>query len=272
MEDIEVNKYGEKLPPKNNKIALIDADTIAFIACSNTEVQIDEEQWEPNLSAAMIEAENKIEKILEQTGCQQLELHFSDSRECFRYYIQSDGTLDWSKRNEYKANRKDMRAPAGLIELKKMLHKKYKGTISTKWEADDEVIFRYKQNPEKYILVAIDKDVLNSVEGNHFNYYESMKYNKDMKWVETDSYTAFIWPYVQALTGDTSDNVKGVKGIGPAKANKILRGCFTPNDAWVAVVDAYKKAGMTEENAVATYNMVSMHLLTKDGIKIKEIK
>ena len=270
MEDINVDKYGKKLPPKNNKIALVDADTIAFIACSNTEVQVDEDQWEPNLTAALMEAENKIERILEQTGCQQIELHFSDSRECFRYYIQSDGTLDWTKRNEYKANRKNMRAPAGLMELKKTLNDKYKGTISTKWEADDEVVFRY--DPEVYILVAIDKDVLNSVTGTHFNYYESMKYGKDMKWVETESYTAFIWPYVQTLTGDTSDNVKGVKGIGPAKANKALAGCFTPTDAWKAVVEAYEKAGMNERNALATFNMVSMHLLTEDGIKIREIE
>jgi 5'-3' exonuclease len=275
------------MPAKNDKIALIDADTVAFAACLNVQTAGDvlgqefytDEEWQeiqenPQYDAeegvlwdtcpiqALIKAEEKIKRILDKTGCQEVELHFTGGKENFRYDIASN----------YKANRTG-RPPAGLRELKEALCKKYTGTIHTKYEADDAVVYTKNKDPEKYILCAIDKDVLNSVHGTHFNYYESALYNIEMKWVEVDRHTSLIWRYLQTLTGDTTDNIIGLKGIGPAKANKILAGCMSHAELWQAVCDAYKSKGRTKDEALLNMNLVDMGLLQDDGtIKLRTHK
>jgi 5'-3' exonuclease len=41
------------------------------------------------------------------------------------------------------------------------------------------------------------------------------------------------------LTGDNADNIKGLYGIGPKKAEKLLAGCDTEESMWEVVVKAY---------------------------------
>lgn len=280
--DIDVDTYGEIMPPKNGKIALIDADTIAYTACLATEVEQDvlprdfynDDEWEAIVSSpeynpetgmlwiaqpelALEKAKEKIQRILDRTGCVDVELHFTGGKSNFRYFIYP----------QYKATR-TARRPAGLNELKVMLCEEYNGTIHTDFEADDVVVYKLKAESEKYILCAIDKDVLNSVEGKHYNYYESAVYGIDMKWVETDRYTSIIWPFLQVLTGDTSDNIRGLAGIGPAKARKILAGCLSFEELWQAVSAAYVKAGRSEDEALLNMNLVNMHLLKDYKIKL----
>ena len=45
--------------------------------------------------------------------------------------------------------------------------------------------------------------------------------------------------YTQCLTGDRSDNIKGIEKIGPKKAEKILAGCVTEKEMFDAVRNAY---------------------------------
>ena len=278
--DIDLDIDGQVMPPKNDKIALIDADTIAYTACLNSEVAVEvlprdfysDEEWqalldnpnfveaegvvyEADVKLAMTKANEKLQRIMDKTGCQKFELHFTGGKDNFRYSIYP----------EYKASR-TVRRPAGLVEVKKELAKKFGGTIHTKWEADDAVVYNYTTNPDKYILCAIDKDVLNSVEGKHFNYYESAQYNIEMKWHETDRYKAIVWPFLQTLMGDTSDNIKGLRGIGPAKAQKILDGCLTRSELWAATKQAYRNQGRPESDALLNMNLVNMHLLKGDKI------
>ena len=197
--DISVDTFGGVIAPKNDKIALIDADTIAYTACLSTEVEVEamprdfytEEEWnvlnvkdgvhyEIDLNLALEKAEDKIQRILDRTGCQSFELHFTGGRDNFRYEVYPG----------YKAKRVDLRTPAGLNDLKVMLCEKYNGVIHTKWEADDAVVFYKNKEYDKYTLCAVDKDVYNSVPGTHFNYYESGHYNIDMKWIDVSIDTA----------------------------------------------------------------------------------
>jgi len=283
--DIELDIDGKVMPEKNDKIALVDADTVAYTACLNVEVAGDilgeefysEMEWDaivndPQYDAdegvlyetdpeqALAKAEEKLKRIMDKTGCQEVELHFTGGRENFRYKVNP----------EYKANR-TTRAPAGLSQLKKDLANKYNGTIHTKWEADDAVVYLAEKYPEKYVLSAIDKDVLNSVEGKHFNYYESALYNIEMKWVEVDRHTALTWRYLQTLMGDKTDNIIGLKGIGPAKAAKILRDCYSHKELWQAVCKAYESKGRTKDEALMNLNLVDMKLLHEVDGKL-EIK
>lgn len=276
--EIDLDIDGNVMPAKHEKIGLVDADTIAYTACLNTEVAEEvlpehmytEMEWDAivndrhydadnevlytcNIDLAVQKAEEKMQRILDKTGCKFLELHFSYGRNNFRYEVNP----------EYKANRNGMRPPAGLAEVKEALAEKYNGIIHTRYEADDAVV--KLMDHDKYVLCAVDKDVLNSVPGRNFNYYESAAYNIEMKWVEVSETTARQWKYLQTLMGDKTDNVIGLKGIGPKKAEKILEGLETDKEMWQAVVAAYEKAGRTEDEAIMNLNLVDMTLVQADN-------
>ena len=160
--DIDLSSSGKVLPQKNDKIALIDADTIVFGACTVKEfveavTEDDEgnlvEVYDINLDEAYQHAVDKINDILTATGCQDFELHFTVGRKSFRY-----ARVD----EEYKANRVGGRAPKGLYELKKLFVERNpdKAFMWSEFEADDVVIVKKKNYVDKYILCAVDKDVL----------------------------------------------------------------------------------------------------------------
>jgi len=271
--DIDIDIDGKVMPKENGKIALIDADTLAYTSCLLVEQQefqlgkefCTDEEWEEiikhptydeknhciwtiELDLAYDKALEKLQRIYDKTGCRECEMHFTSGKDNFRYKVKSD----------YKANRTG-RTPAGLGELKRRLLDTFEGTLSTSWEADDVVVWKKEQDPDKYTMVAIDKDLLYSVEGKHFNYYESSKFKIEMKWVEVDAETRMKWPYIQSIVGDKVDNIEGIKGLGPKKAEKVFAGCTTELECWEALVDCYESNGKTMIDALQTMRLVGMH-------------
>jgi len=55
----------------------------------------------------------------------------------------------------------------------------------------------------------------------------------------------------QTLVGDASDGYKGCPGVGPKGAEKLLGRTGDQRDDWGAVVEAFRKAGLTEDDALA---------------------
>lgn len=268
--DIDLDSNGEAII-KNDKIALIDADTIVYNACLACERVIEllpkefytDEEWaelmklgEPDelgrvydssLTEIIAHVDYKINKILELTGCKGVELHFTGSgMNSFRYDLYP----------EYKSNRKGIHRPTYLVTSKTMVATKYNGSIHEKIEADDAVVYLMRKYPEKYILCAVDKDVLNAVAGRHFNYYESGQYNIDMKWQETDEESARLFPYRQAIAGDKSDNIIGLHRVGPATAKKIIPdGTENPEQV---LIEVFEQNGRTKEEALLNYKLCFM--------------
>jgi len=62
--------------------------------------------------------------------------------------------------------------------------------------------------------------------------------------------------YTQMLTGDRTDNIIGLKGIGPKKAEKILVDCKTEEEMYATVVKSYLEAGLTEERVTENGNLL----------------
>jgi len=242
----------------NDKIALIDADTIVFGAVSVHEyeyydIEKGENAFGINLEDALSHSLEHVEKILAATGCKSAELYFTAGIN-FRYQVDPD----------YKANRKGLHRPPGLKETKIEMLEHYPGKICTEWEADDEVVYLKKKYPEKYILCAVDKDVIKSTPGKHWNYYSSAKYNIEPKWVEVDDTAAIRYNFLQAIIGDSTDGIKGVPGIGAKGAEKFIP--KEPNndyECWVGVVKAFESKGLTILDALVTYQLVSMHQLVE---------
>lgn len=280
MVDVELSNRGEVIPGKTDKIALIDADTLVFATCvsmqyyedlmpdefygpDELELIISDNNYDPienrlygiDLERAIEVCKDKIERICDLTGCSDFELHFTGTRSSFRYFIAPQG-------KPYKGNRND-RPPTGLGEIKQYFVNSGKGILHSKWEADDAVVCLKENYPDKYVLCALDKDVIYSVAGTHFNYYESDRYSISMKFVEVSEETALKNPFVQALTGDGSDNIAGISGIGKVKANKALKDCTTELECWKVVKKIYEDNGLFEEDAKETVRLVHMHQLTK---------
>lgn len=286
--DIDLDTQGNAIT-KRDDIALIDADTMIFAACLHCEEQHElmsqdfytESEWqeiikdpgyfEPTNSIYKIDIEQaylyskeKLQTILDNTGCTEYELHFTIGRESFRYTTVS---------KDYKANRSadpTKRAPTGLRALKDYWVEHNPGIAfnHAKWEADDIVVCKKEKWPDKYLLVALDKDVLYSLPGEHFNYYSSVQWNKDMKFFTVTTDEALRHHYLQCLTGDAGDNVIGLKGIGLKKAEKLLYNCNTHASLWDAVLKAYTKIGVLKNGepadelaAIINMRLVSMNQL-----------
>ena len=80
-------------------------------------------------------------------------------------------------------------------------------------------------------VVSIDKD-LDQFVGWHYNPKKKIRYL-----ISPNDAIRFF--YYQMLVGDTADNVKGVKGIGPKKAERILANCETEEEMFDTVRDLY---------------------------------
>jgi len=86
-------------------------------------------------------------------------------------------------------------------------------------EADDLVSIWAHECMAKdipYVVVGIDKDLL-QIPGDHYNFAKGTHQNVDR---DTANYNLMR----QCLTGDSADNIPGIKGIGPKRADGILAG------------------------------------------------
>jgi hypothetical protein len=263
---------------KLSKTALIDADTLAYTTCLEIEWQEEllpremysDKEWKEIVQTPGYVAEEhciyrtdfddllktaimRVEEIRHHTSTKDVELYFSSGK-TFRHKLC----------DTYKGNRKTMRYPEGLEWLKNELIKHYNGKVLDEVEADDMVVYLKRTNPDKYVLCAIDKDVLNSVPGKHFDYYY-----KRMHFVEIDEQTTIKWAYIQCLMGDPSDNVAGLRGIGKKRAEKALAECATPCEYWEKVVGMYIDRGHSIEDAIETMRLVHMHQISVQDGKIK---
>jgi 5'-3' exonuclease len=222
----------------NKNLTIIDSDSIAYM-CGNADT----------LAESIIKVDERIENIIKNTNADYISLFISRGK-YFRHDISSD----------YKANRTGT-PPKWMRSLKSYLEDKYKANWMAKVEADDLVAywmnfnvclntegFIYDKNNEfqtiawdvNLTMSAIDKDLIKSIPGKHYNFtfkpteeakakkkadpeYKIMESEIIQGWFEeTDQKYAnnFIW--LQMLMGDSSDGVVGIPRMGPKKAEKWM--------------------------------------------------
>lgn len=297
MEKAKGNLMDETLAVKQlsnpNMILLMDADTLAYAVCSVCEYGDDEAGYSIDMEYALKTGIEKAELIRIASGCGAVELHFTKGKN-FRYTVDTN----------YKSNRSDTRTPCGLSELKDLLSNEFPGSkIHTAIEADDYVVWAKKTFPEKYILGAVDKDVLYSVAGEHYNYYQNEKFGIKPSFTTTQPETVLPWFYLQVLMGDAGDGIQGIPKCGPVKAFEILapdlaaefkalkdeykfekgkapndilkqillgkylinKMCQDTSTMYERALKGYTDAGLTETDLIRTARLVSMHQLDEKG-------
>ena len=140
-----------------------------------------------------------------------------------RIAVKGHGNFRTSIADSYKGNRKRELEPGEKKALKyghQHLIDKYDAIMAHDMEADDLVsIWAWEciQSNQPYVIVHIDKD-LNMIPGNHYNFVKKEEYYVDF---EKGHYNFMM----QMLVGDATDNIPGIKGIGPKKAEKLLLNC-----------------------------------------------
>ena len=130
----------------------------------------------------------------------------------------------------YKGNRSAPK-PKHLQLIRDYLVSAWDFKISVGQEADDEIAIEHTARNYESIIASIDKDFL-QLKGKHWNFVK-----KEM--TEVNEEEALLNFYRQVLTGDRVDNIIGLKGIGPVKADKILNGCTSAAEMYTACVEAY---------------------------------
>ncbi len=140
---------------------------------------------------------------------------------------------DIAKTVPYKGNRKDAKKPKHYDALRDCMITRLGAVVVDGQEADDEVAIRMTKEPDKYLLVGVDKD-LRQIPGWHHN----------PKKAETDyvsDFEGYLSFCAQLLTGDRVDNIPGLDGIGPVKAGKALAKAKTKEELLQAVWKAYQE-------------------------------
>lgn len=145
----------------------------------------------------------------------------------------------------YKGNR-DLPKPIYYQAIRDYLVNSWGAEVVEGREADDQLAIEQSREwddtkkasrfPEKEVITiicSIDKD-LKQVPGWHYNW------NTDEAPVWVSESQAIHNFYMQLCTGDKVDNIQGIKGVGPAKAKKILENCNTEKEMYDAVFNAYR--------------------------------
>jgi hypothetical protein len=130
----------------------------------------------------------------------------------------------------YKGNRTGNK-PKHYAAIREYLQDTWGFQLIEGQEADDEMAIQATIQGSQSVICTIDKD-LDQVEGWHYNFVKRTLYYVD----ELQGLRNF---YCQVLTGDRIDNVIGLRGIGPAKASKLLEGASTPQEMYDRCVRAY---------------------------------
>lgn len=195
------------------KLALIDADSIYFrAACSASNSR---------------ELKKKIDSIMNETL-----FNCGTVKDKAMVAVKGKGNFRKDIFKDYKATRKplDEKIAKNLSIGHAHMLKKWNAVEADGMEADDLVSIWAHESKEMdvdYIICGIDKD-LKQIPGHHYNF------NKRI-FDEVNEDQANMCLMLQCLTGDTSDNIPGIKGIGPKKAEKILKDI--PMDSRWSVVE-----------------------------------
>ena len=142
----------------------------------------------------------------------------------FRYKV--------AKSHPYKEIRKITPKPVELPRARQYLIDNFNAIVSEGEEADDLIAIEATRCGPTTVVASIDKDML-QIPCRHFNINTG-------KWKTVSEFAGLKFFYTQLLTGDAADNIKGVHGIGPKTAEKLLKGLSTEEELWDVCVKAYE--------------------------------
>ncbi len=215
---------------------LIDGDWIAYVGCSANEQDIRWTDTIHTLHSDEGDVKNTIVTMLESYQA------IADD-DAVIICLSSYPTFRHEEFPDYKSNRLGKRKPLCLSAIRQWMEDAYPSVVKPMLEADDCMgLLATDGSVPDPVIVSIDKD-MRTVPCR-------LLANQTIETInEIDADRAWM---SQALTGDSTDGYKGVKGVGPVGANKILGDLITVQEMWPKVVGAYLKAGLQTADAIRT--------------------
>jgi DNA polymerase I len=215
-------------------ILLIDADITAYQSTSSAENEI---EWDPDIwtvDTDLGKAKEHFHWLLSEykrlTGIDEYKL-------CFSHKVNFRKELY----PQYKGNRKG-RKPVGYSAIKEWAMAEFPSFCKEGLEGDDCLGILATMFKGKTIIVSMDKD-LKTIPGKFFKLSPSGEHEM-MDITDAEAEYNFL---TQALTGDASDGYPGLPGVGPKKAEDLLK---KRGAVWKTVEDAYVSAGLTKDDAI----------------------
>lgn len=229
-------------------IALIDQDLLCYRCAASAE--------NDDLGIAIYRIDELLDNILNKT-------------EATSYRAFLTGANNFRKQiyPEYKANRTQPK-PKHLKDLQIYSLEKLNAEFAPEGlEADDALAINQKYlgvNIKETIICSLDKDLL-QVPGHHFSWEINGKgWTRPDTFIEQSHLEGLRLFYKQCLKGDTSDNVKGIEGLGEKKATKILEDCTSELEMFKKVRDLYGNDDEFNMNASVLWILRSLDDSWKD--------
>lgn len=210
------------MPKKKKKLTkpkiLIDGDIFAYRAAFSCQDE---------------DLENAIDKVDDLLEWSIKSCSFKYDTKDYQVFLTGKGNFryDIAVTYEYKGNRKKAEKPEHLEGIRKHMINHWGAVVSKNEEADDLIAIAATDVGPEAIVVSIDKDML-QLPCRHYNP------TKD-EHIVVSNFDAMKFFYKQILTGDKADNIKGLYGVGPAKAEKIVADCKTEADFYEECLHQY---------------------------------
>ena len=159
--------------------------------------------------------------------------------------LRGEGNFRYDIEEDYKGHRSAKTADEALLARRKALDAyayKLGHFKSDNCEADDVVSIwaDAEEDKDSFVIAHIDKDI-DMVTGWHYNFGKKTPVyyiDDDMGWLKLCT---------QMLTGDSTDNIKGIKGVGPKTAAKLLAEAHTSDAMLTIVTEAWQETTDTED-------------------------
>lgn len=219
-------------------LALLDGDILCYRcgwACEHAAEGV--AKWQ---------IDQTITRIIEETNASDWKIYLSGDNN-FRYFVFPD----------YKANRRDMRRPRWLEPLREHLVSEWSASIADGYEADDAIGIESSLSPDDSVVCSIDKD-LRQLPTNHYHFV-------NRTWLHISPLEGWRNFFLQLLTGDATDNIKGCPGIGNVKAERALRDLTSASGFYEAVVEHYYAVYKESWSEELELNATLLYILRKEN-------
>lgn len=223
-QEMLTNEMYEKL---STLTALVDADSVVYRSGFAADSQFKNEWLEAHPGASYKDPEVKEAVKAYQAGIDYEHIALHNAKETLkllasifdehkmRVFLTGKGNYreDVASIQQYKGNRDPTHKPKYYKQLRDYMVKVWNAEVVDGMEADDAVsIIQWAAKDKSTIICSIDKDLSNTP-GHNWNINRH-----EYKYVTRTEADLNFWK--QVATGDGTDNIKGLKGVGPKTVEK----------------------------------------------------
>lgn len=217
---------------------VIDADSLLYTSCYRH--QLDDGC---KLELAYMDFVGTIYNI-KSAMWKQLDLQKDDELD-FHIVFSPKHTFRHELTDTYKANRPPTTI-IGISQLKRMVKDRI-GAIEVALMEADDIVITMAYEMDNVVIACIDKDIYTHSPVMCFNY-------KRWEWIGALSQEEIEDNYwIQALEGDSTDGIKGAKGVGIKGAEELVYDMFEPF-TYEKYVDKFD----SEDHAILSMRLVRM--------------